>query len=195
MTLPDKGYINFYDTLGLEPGANPGEIRKTYKKKMKQLVMDIAQAEITEAVRNQFLLDLAKLNAAVYVLRDKGLSEAYWNERQELIDLEQKWTSLPVNALDERDKLRQQFDSLVRHFLSRYVEEITLVAGLDKEVAEASNWNQAHARHATRILRHYRHNLYHDILERLPFYEITTPKINWDEREKAVIQMASEGVQ
>jgi ketosteroid isomerase-like protein len=194
MSDPEKGYINFYETLGLEHGANPGEIRKTYKKKMKQLVADIAQAEITESVRNQFLLSMAQLNGAVYVLRDKALSEAYWNERADLIKLEQEWSSLPEDDMNQRDAVRQRFDSLIRHFLSHYVEEIALVAGLDKEVVEASHWNQAHARHAGRILRHYRHNLYHDILERLPFYEVTTPDIDWEERKQAATQMACERV-
>jgi len=193
MTQSEDGYINFYDTLGLEPGANPGEVRKTYKKKMKKLVMDIAEAEITESVRNQFLLSMTQLNAAVFILRDKGLTEAYWNEREELINLEKEWSSVPEEDIDQRDRLRQRFDMVVRHFLSHYVEEITLVAGLDKEVAETSNWNQAHARHATRILRHYRHNLYHDILERLPFYEVTTPNIDWDERSTTTSQLIAEG--
>ncbi len=67
-----------------------------------------------------------------------------------------------------------------------------LEAGQDKEIIEASHWNIYHTRYATRLLRHYRHRLYHDILERLPYHQVTEPRIDWSEREKAVADMLAE---
>ena len=53
--------------------------------------------------------------------------------------------------------------------------------------------DQAHQRHSFRILRRYRHMLYHDILERLPYYEVTPPKIDWTERSETVRGMLAAG--
>ena len=182
----DKGYVNFYEVLGLAENANPGEARKTYKKKMKNLVSEIARVEITGERRAHYLLEMAKLNAAIYILRDKDKREVYWSLREELMDLEEKWRHAPERDAEQRDALRKEFDGKVRHFLSTYVEEAMLEAGRDKDCVDASHWDLAHERHATRMLRHYRHGLFQDILERLPFSEVTTPEIDWDERTRAV---------
>lgn len=179
----DTGYINYFEILGLNDDANPGEVRKTYKRLMKELVGEIARAEITEDLRAKYLLDMAKLNAAVFVLRDKARREDYWSEREALIDLEARWTAADPDDREANDQVRREFEGRMRAFLSKYVEETVLEAGQDKEVVEASHWNPAHARHATSLLRHYRHRLHHDVLERLPFHEITPPNIDWDERK------------
>jgi hypothetical protein len=66
---------------------------------------------------------------------------------------------------------------------------MTLTAGQDKEVVEVSQWNPDYARFATSLLRYYRHHLYNDILERLPFHEVTKPDVNWDERQSTVAEL------
>ena len=71
-------------------------------------------------------------------------------------------------------------------FLTVYVEEAMLEAGRDKDCVDASNWDSAHERHAFRILRHYRQGLYQEILERLPYCEVTAPAVDWDERTRTV---------
>ena len=101
--MPDSGYVNYYHVLGLEDEANPGEVRKTYKRLIKKLVQDIAQQQITEAKRDEFLLEMAKLNAAVYLLRDKKRREEYWSLRGELIALEQEWTAAQGTDGDQDD--------------------------------------------------------------------------------------------
>ena len=68
----------------------------------------------------------------------------------------------------------------------RQVEESMLAAGRDKGCVEASSWDPYHERHASSILRHYRHMLYQEILGRLPFAEVTSPKIDWAERSRTV---------
>lgn len=185
--MSEAGYINYFEILGLAEDANPGEVRNTYRKKMKVL-RDTVRDATTEDKRSQFILDLAKLNAAVYILRDQAKREAYATERKALIELEQRWVTQAANAPDPEttDSLRREFDARAKSFLSKYVEETMLEAGMDKEVAEASGWNIFYARYALKLLRHYRHLLYHDILERLPFHAVTTPNINWDERRKTV---------
>lgn len=182
----DKGYVNFYEVLGLAENANPGEARKTYKKKMKNLVSEIASVEITAERRAHYLLEMAKLNAAIYILRDKDKRKEYWSLREELMALEETWRNAPADDAELRDTLRKAFDGKVRHFLSTYVEEAMLEAGRDKDCVEASHWDPYHERHATRMLRHYRHGLFQDILERLPYSEVTPPEIDWEERTRTV---------
>lgn len=185
--MSEAGYINYFEILGLAEDANPGEVRNTYRKKMKAL-RDAVRDANTEDKRSQFILDLAKLNAAVYILRDQAKREAYSAERKALIELERRWVDQAGKAPDPEatDALRREFDTRARSFLSKYVEETMLEAGMDKEVAEASGWNIFYARYALKLLRHYRHLLYHEILERLPYHAVTTPSINWDERRKTV---------
>lgn len=185
----DSGYVNYFEVLGLPVEAKPGEVRKEYRRRMKDLVMEIARVEITEDRRSRYLLDMAKLNAALLVLRESSTREAYWTERQELIALEEKWTQAAEECSSQIDALRRQFDAKFRHFLARYVEELMLDAGRDKECVEASNWDAAHERHAYRILRHYRQSLYQEVLERLPYSEITKPSIDWAERSQTIARI------
>ena len=189
--MAENGYVNYYDILGLQEGANAGEVRRTYKRTMKKLVSEIAQVEITEERRSHYLLEMAKLNAALFVLRHKERRLQYETARREVIELEQRWGEA-VDDPEASDTFRRQFDARCREFLSKYVEETMLTAGRDKECVEASYWDPAHERHAFRILRHYRHSLYHDILERLPYSEVTTPKLDWAERADAVKGMIAE---
>ncbi len=182
----DMGYVNYFAILGLNETAKPGEVRKAYKKKMKDLVNEIANTELTEERRSHYLLEMAKLNAALYILRDPKLRDAYWNERQELIDLEERWREAEEAGDDQADYLRRQYDARLRNFLARYMEELVLDAGRDKECVEASNWDAAHERHASRLLRFYRQSLHQQILERLPYFDLSPVHIDWDERKQTV---------
>ncbi len=185
----NAGYVNYFETLGLADGANPGEARKVYKRMMKKLVQDIARTEITPDKRSAFILDVARLNAACFVLKDKDRREIYWAEREALIAMETEWCALDESDTEAHEKIRSNFDSRVRSFLSKYVEEMTLTAGQDREILEASRWDEAHARYATSLLRYYRQHLYNDILERLPYHEVTKPKIDWVERQSTVVEL------
>lgn len=186
MPREDTGYVNYFGILELDESAKPGDVRKTYRRRMKDLVQEIAEVEITPERRAHYLLEMAKLNAAVYVLRDNELRQAYWNERTRLMELERRWSEAVQAGSPDVDRCRREFDSGIRDFLAKYVEELMLDAGRDKECVEASNWNAAHERHAYRILRHYRQGLYQKVLERLPYSEVTPPAIDWDERRKTV---------
>jgi hypothetical protein len=190
----DTGYVNYFEILGLDESAKAGDVRKTYRQRMKELVMEIARVEITEERRSRYLLDMAKLNAAFYLLRDTATRDAYWALRNEVMEIEQKWREAAERGLPDADVLRRTYDGRVRHFLSRYVEEAMLEAGRDKECVEASNWNAAHERHASRILRHYRQNLYQQILERLPYYEVTAPNVDWEERKRTIAAFLSRDI-
>mgnify|MGYP002682170631 CR=1 FL=1 len=122
----------------------------------------------------------------ILVLRENDTREAYWSERQALIELEQKWRDTVAANEPEADTFRRQYDGRLQAFLSKYCEEWMLSAGQDKECVENSNWDAAHTRHASRILRFYRNDLYQKILERLPYAEVTPPSINWTERARFV---------
>lgn len=185
------GYVNYFEVLGLDETAKPGEIRKNYKTMMKDLVWEIGRVEITDEKRDRYLLDMAKLNAAFYILRDTESRDAYWNLRNEVMETEAAWREADATKSDELDALRRKYDTRLRDFLSRYVEEAMLEAGRDKECVEASNWDAAHERHASRILRHYRHSAYQQILERLPYWEVTPPAIDWEERAKTAARLLS----
>ena len=184
--MPDEGYVNFFEILGLDETAKPGAVRKQYKRLMKELVMEIGRVEITEERRARYLLEMAKLNAAFFVLRDNKTRDAYWNERQEVMALERQWCDAAERDPDSADALRREFDVKCRDFLSKYLEEVMLTAGRDKDCVEASHWDPAHERHASRLLRQFRHSAYRQILERLPFSEVTTPAIDWEERQRTV---------
>lgn len=180
----DQGYVNYFAILGLDESAKPGEVRKAYKRNMKNLVNEIANTELTEERRSHYLLEMAKLNAALYILRDTKLRDAYWRERQELIELEERWREAEESGDKEADNLRRQYDGRLRNFLARYMEELMLEAGRDKECVEASNWDAAHERHASRLLRFYRQSLHQQILERLPYFDLSPVQIDWEERKQ-----------
>lgn len=182
----DQGYVNYFDILSLSEHAKPGDVRKAYKRKMKDLVSEIGQAELTEERRSYYLLEMAKLNAALYILRDPGLRDSYWQERNALIELESQWRQAEDNGSDEADTLRRQYDTRIRSFLARYMEELVLEAGRDKECVEASGWDEAHERHASRLLRNYRQSMYQQILERLPYFDLTPITFDWEERKTKV---------
>jgi len=184
--MSEQGYIDYFAILSLGPEAKPGEVRKQYKKKMKNLVMEIAQAEITEEKRRQYLRQVAELNAAFYILRDNDRRAAYTEARDRVIQLEQQWREAVENGSPEADDLRRQFDGALRDFLSTYMEELVLEAGRDKECVEASHWDRSHERHAERLLREHRQRLYQQIHQRLPYAEITKPEVTWDTRTRLV---------
>jgi curved DNA-binding protein CbpA len=185
--MDDHGYIDYFAVLDSTSEAKPGEIRKNYKKKMKDLVMEIARVAITEERRDRYLLELAKLNAAFYILRENERREQYVQDREHVMDLEKKWAeAVKAGQTGGVEDMRRYFDGALRDFLSKYMEELMLEAGRDKECIEASNWDAAHERHAGRVLRHFRHQCYQVIQERLPFYTVTEPKVDWDERARTV---------
>ncbi len=182
----DQGYVDYFVILGLSEHAKPGDVRKAYKRKMKDLVSEIGQAELTEERRSHYLLEMAKLNAALYILRDPGLRDSYWEERKALVELESQWRRAEEGGSEEADTLRRQYDSRIRSFLARYMEELVLEAGRDKECVEASGWDEAHERHASRLLRNYRQSMYQQILERLPYFDLTPISFDWEERKNKV---------
>jgi hypothetical protein len=177
--MSDQGYINYFSVLDLEEDCKPGEVRKNYKKKMKSLIMEIGRVEITQERRDTYLLDLATHNASYYILRDNARREQYLSDRKNVMGLESAWGEAVASNSEEMDGLRRKFDGALRDFLSAYMEELMLEAGRDPECVEASRWDPAHERHASRVLRHYRQRLYHEIHERLPFHDVTEPVIDW----------------
>lgn len=189
----DLGYIDYAAILGVPQDARPGDVRNVYKKRMRELVRDISEAQLTEAKRSKFLLEMAKLNAALYILRDREIREAYLTARGRLIELEQDWRDSAAQGGEDSENLRREFDRLLRDFLSQYIEELMLGAGSDPECVEASGWDVAHARHAAPLLRHYRHSLQQQILERLPYFEVTPPQVDWDTRGEWVDRMIAQG--
>jgi len=191
--MSDEGYVDYFKILHLDEAAKPGEVRKNYKRMMKELVMEIASVQITEERRQHYLLEMAKLNAAFYVLRDNERREAYWEDRKTVIRLEEEWRKAAETNAPDNDARHRRFDARLRDFLSDYVEDLMLAAGRDAECVEASHWDAAHARHASRLLRQYRQSLNQKILERLPYYEVTTPAIDWRERAQTVASILSEG--
>ena len=190
--MSDDGYVNFFEILELDESAKPGEVRKNYKRMMKNLVMEIARVEITTERRAHYLLEMAKLNAAFYILRNAATRETYWGKRAEVMALEGRWREAVERGTDEADALRRAFDGQCRDFLAAYVEEAMLAAGRDGDCVEASHWDAAHERHASRILRHYRHDLYGRVLERLPYVEVTPPQVDWAEREQTAAAILAE---
>lgn len=191
--MSDQGYIDYFTILGVEEDAKPGEIRNTYKRAMRDLVIEIQRAEITADRRERFLLDLAKLNASFYILRDTQRRDQYVADRKSVMALEIEWRNAVEAGAVEADSLRRSFDAALRHFLSRYMEEFMLAAGRDPECMEASRWDHSHERHASKILRHYRQEQYHQVHERLPYYDVTRPEINWEEREQTARAILATG--
>jgi hypothetical protein len=191
--MSDQSYINYFEVLGVSDACKAGEVRNSYKKVTKQLLMEIGRATITDSRRDTFLLEIAKLNAAYYILRDNDRRQQYIDDRARIISLEEQWHDAVEANTDEVDSLRRDYDGTLRQFLSKYMEELMLEAGRDRECVEASRWSRAHERHASRVLRHFRQRLFHEIHERLPYYQITPPKIDWDERAKWVSRTLADG--
>lgn len=191
--MSQQGYIDYFDVLGLPADCKQGEVRNQYKRRMRDLVMEIQRVEITADRREHYLLELAKMNAAFYILRNNALRDQYVTDRAKVIELEEKWGQAVASGSPETDNLRRAFDVALRHFLSRYMEELVLLAGRDEECVEASHWDASHERHAGRVLRHYRQELYQTIHERLPYYDVTQPKIDWDERERTAREILTAG--
>jgi len=184
----DSGYVDYVAVLGLDPEFKPADVRRVYRKKMKDLLDEISKIQLTEEKRNRYLLALAQLNAAFYILRDNERSTKYLADRVHVMQLEQEWQAAAGDP-EASDRMRRQFDGTLRDFLSVYMEELMLEAGRDPECVEQSNWDAAHERHASRVLRHHRQQLYHEIHERLPFYDITQPQIDWERRVQFVTSM------
>ncbi len=190
----DTGYVNYFEILGLPEDCKPGEVRKNYKKLMKDLVLEIHRTQITEDRRDKYLLTMAQLNAAFYILRDNDRRERYVAARKRVMELEAEWSQTAESGeSSQADALRRAFDSELRQFLSSYMEELMLEAGRDAECVEASNWDPYHERHASRVLRHYRQRLYHEIHERLPYYDVTKPLVDWEERSRTAAHLIAEG--
>lgn len=181
--MNDQSYVNYFEMLDVAEDAKPGEVRNAYKKHMKDLMLTIQSTELNEAKRDRFLLDIARLNAAYFILRDNERRAKYVADRQRVMALEEEWRQHSADGQSE--ELRKRFDAALRHFLSTYMEELMLQAGRDAECVEASNWSPGHERHASRVVRHFRQQLYHEIHERLPYYDVTKPEIDWNERAKA----------
>jgi hypothetical protein len=187
--MSEQGYIDYFEVLDLSHECKPGEVRKQYKNLMKDLVIEIARAAkegMTDEKRDRYLLAMAKLNTAFYILRDNERRQRYVEDRERVISLEDQWREAVEAGQENQEGLRRAYDAAVRHFLATYMEEYMLEAGRDAECVEASRWDAAHERHASGILRHYRQRQYHEIHERLPYYLITKPDIAWPERAQAV---------
>lgn len=190
--MSDAGYVDYFAVLGLDAACKPGEVRKEYKRRIKDLLLSIQKTKMNEATRDQYLLDMALLNAAFYILRDNDRRGTYVSDRERAIRLESEWREAAEHGGADSDNLRRQYDGALRHFLTTYLEEMVLEAGRDSEAVEASGWDPYHERHASRVLRHHRQRLYQEIHERLPFTEVSKPEINWDERQRTVERLLSE---
>lgn len=189
--MSDQGYVDYFEILSVPPDCKPGDVRKNYKKMMKDLVIEIHSVALTPDRRDRYLLAMAQLNAAYYILRDNDLRETYVRAREEVMRLEAEWRRAAEEDAGNADALRRQFDRALRDFLSDYMEDLMLEAGRDKECVENSNWDPYHERHASRVLRHYRQRLYHEIHERLPYYDVTKPYIDWNERSRVVAALVA----
>jgi len=178
--MSGTGYVDYFAALDLTPEAKQGEVRKNYRKMMKDLLLNIGRTRLTEEKRDRLLLDMARLNAAFYILRDNERREKYVADRRRVIALEEEWRNLAEANAPGVEDARRQFDRAMRDFLTTYMEDLVLEAGRDHECIEASNWDRAHERHASRVLRYDRHRHYQMILERLPFHEVTAPLVDWE---------------
>lgn len=185
--MSDKGYVNYLEIFKLQEDCKPGEVRNAYKRLMKDLIFEISRTQMTPDKRDRYFLELARHNAAFYILRDNARRAQYLQDRHAVIELEDEWRAAMESGAENREQLRRSYDAAVKHFLARYMEELVFEAGRDPECVEASGWDAAHERHAERVLRHYRQRLYHEIHERLPFYQVTKPDIDWDERSRCVL--------
>lgn len=190
--MSDELYIDYFAVLNLPEDCKTGDVKKNYKKLMKDLLLEIHNiTSLTPAELDHYLLKMAMLNAGFYILRDDERRNNYITHRKRVIELEKKWCEVAEQKPDsqEADRLRREYDRALQDFLTKYMEELVLEAGRDKECVETSNWDPFHERHASRVLRHYRQKLYSQIHERLPYYDVTKPEINWDERKNLVVRI------
>ena len=154
----DSGYVDYRTVLDLPENYKPADVIRTYKKKMKNLVIEISQTKVTQEQRDQYLLLMAQLNAAFYIFRDRARGESYLRERDEVIQLEEEWRTVTGDPA-KSDVMRRRYDQALRSFLAKYMEELVLEAGRDPDCIESSGWDAAHERYAGRILRQYRQQL------------------------------------
>ena len=126
----DSGYVDYVAVLGLDPEFKPADARRVYRKKIKDLLIEISQVQVTEERRNRFLLAIAQLNAAFYILRDKDRCDKYLADRAQVMQIEEEWRA-QADKTEASDKCRRQFDQALRDFLSVYMEELMLEAGRD----------------------------------------------------------------
>ena len=101
--MTDQGYINYFDVLGVSETCKAGEVRNSYKKVVKQLLMEIGRATITDSRRDSFLLDIARVNAAYYILRDNDRRKQYIEDRAGIVALEEQWRAAVEANSDEMD--------------------------------------------------------------------------------------------
>ncbi|NLN92643.1 MAG: hypothetical protein GX130_04935 [Candidatus Hydrogenedens sp.] len=188
----DLGYIDYRTLLELQDPYKPADVIRTYRKKMKQLMVLISEDTEADDHRDRYLLQIAELNAAYYILRNKELGRQYIQEREELLALETEWRTLDSDE-PSFDAMRRRYDQALRAFLARYMEELILEAGRDPECVEHSGWSPAHERFAGRVLRQFRQQRYHEIHERLPYYDITKPEVDWEERARFAATLISRG--
>jgi hypothetical protein len=192
MMTEDLGYIDYRTLLDLQDHYKPADVIRTYRKKIKQLMVQISEDKTAEDHQDRYLLLMAELNAAYYILRNRALGEQYIQEREEVVALEKEWRALDT-ADPGFDALRRRYDQALRSFLARYMEELILEAGRDPECVEHSGWGPAHERLAGRVLRQFRQQRYHEIHERLPYYDITEPQVAWEERSRFAAALISGG--
>lgn len=192
----DLGYVDYREALTLPEEYKPADVIRNYKKRMKQLRIEISENQQANDRRDHYLLLMAQLNAAFYILRDRQRGETYLREREEVMGMENEWrTAAGKNAGGEEDALRRRYDQALRNFLAKYMEEFVLEAGRDPECVENSGWDSVHERLAGRILRQYRQQRYQEIHERLPFFEISHPEIDWEGRAAFVRELLKGSVQ
>ena len=188
--VDDLGYTDYRAVLDVPESYKPADVIRNYKKRMKQLVIEISEDKRANERQDQYLLQVAQLNAAFYILRDRQRGELYLREREEVIEFERDWREgVGKGDASEDDRLRRRYDQALRNFLAKYMEEFMLEAGRDPECVEHSGWSSVHERLAGRILRQYRQQRYHEIHERLPYSEITPPEIDWTDRVGFVERM------
>ena len=109
----DSGYVDYVAVLGLDPEFKPADVRRIYRKKIKDLLIEISQVQVTEERRNRFLLGIAQLNAAFYILRDRDRCEKYLAERARVMQIEEDWRA-QADKTEASDKYRRQFDQALR---------------------------------------------------------------------------------
>lgn len=185
-------YTDYRLILELPDSYKPADVIRNYKKKIKQLTIQISEDPHVQEKQDHYLLHMAQLNAAFYILRDRNRGETYLREREEVIRLEEEWRASASANREDEDALRRRYDQALRNFLTRYMEELVLEAGRDPECVEHSGWSSIHERLAARSLRRYRQQRYHEIHERLPYFEISPPEVDWGERKGFVNQLLGE---